>query len=257
MPENEPGRRIQSVRKAFAILEQLTEQGQAGPSELSRSLDISRGTVHAYLRTLEELDLLTQTSEGYRLGLEHLRFGGYVRDALYRDVYTTAKPEIDDLTEKTGEKAQISVVEDATCYILYQAHSDRAVRTDSHTGVYQPLHATASGKAYLSRLDEDALAETFSALELDAMTEQTITDREELLAEIDQIRSDGIAYDNGERVDGIRCLAAPVETDEGEAIGAISVSLPEYRWNSVDIDDELRPMIENTARVIGLNLTYM
>jgi DNA-binding IclR family transcriptional regulator len=257
MPDSEPGRRIQSVRKAFAILEQLATGDSAGPSELSRSLDISRGTVHAYLRTLEELGAVTQTPDGYRLGLEHLRYGGYVRDTLYRDVFTTAKPEIDELTAKTGEKAQISVVEDTNCYILYQAHSDRAVRTDSHTGVAQPLHATASGKAYLSQLDDEELEQTLAAIEMDSMTDRTITDRQELVEEIDRIRSEGVAFDNGERVDGIRCLAAPVETDDGEPIGAISVSLPEYRWNTVDVDAELRPVVENTARVIGLNITYM
>jgi DNA-binding IclR family transcriptional regulator len=257
MSESESGRRIQSVLKAFTIIERLSEQGNAGPAELSRSLDISRGTVHAYLRTLEELGLLIQTADGYRLGLEHLRYGGYVRDALYRDVFTTAKPEIDGLAEKTGEKAQITVVENAKSYILYQAHSDRAVRTDSHTGTDLPLHGTASGKVYLSRLDEDALKSTLSTIEMEGMTDRTITDRDELLTEIERIRSEGIAIDNGERVDGIRCLAAPVETDEGEPIGAISVSLPEYRWNDVDIESELRPVVENTARVIGLNITYM
>jgi DNA-binding IclR family transcriptional regulator len=119
------------------------------------------------------------------------------------------------------------------------------------------LHATASGKAYLSRLDEDVLEETIDALELDPMTDRTITDRNELQSEIEGIRAEGVAIDNGERVDGIRCLAAPVETDDGEPIGAISVSLPEYRWNSIDVEAELQPVVENTARVIGLNVTYM
>jgi DNA-binding IclR family transcriptional regulator len=257
MPEETNERQIQSVHKAFVIVDELLDRGTAGPAELGRALDMSRGTVHAYLQTLAELNLLTRTDEGYRLALGHLRYGGYVRDTLYGDLYSTAKPEIDELATTTGEKAQISVVEDGRGYILYQALTDRAVRTDSHTGAVQPLHATASGKAYLSCLDEAELTETLDALDMAAYTDQTITDPDDLRPILDRVRSEGVAIDDGERIDGICCLAAPVVTDDGDPIGAISVSLPEYRWENIDPMEELKPIVENTARVIGLNVTYM
>jgi DNA-binding IclR family transcriptional regulator len=249
-------RTIQSVEKAFGIVEHLVEAGHSGPAALSDVLDMSRGTVHAYLRTLESLDLVVQDEAGYRLSLRYLAFGGHVRETIFRDVYTTAKPEIEELAATTGEKAQITVVDDDTGYILYQAHSDRAVRTDSHMGTRQPLHATAAGKAYLSSLDDETLDAVLDD-DLPALTENTITDAGRLREDIDRIRETGVAYDRGERVDGIRCVAAPVETDDGESIGAISVSLPEYRWNDIDAASDLEPVVENTARVIGLNITYM
>jgi DNA-binding IclR family transcriptional regulator len=56
-------------------------------------------------------------------------------------------------------------------------------------------------------------------------TATTITDRAALERTIAQVRRDGIAYDDGEYNGVLYCVASPVIGRDGEAIGAIGVSM--------------------------------
>ena len=59
---------------------------------------------------------------------------------------------------------------------------------------------------------------------MERFTDKTITDRDGLLSELRNVRQVGYAYDDEERMRGVRCVAAPVFNSYRQVIGAIGVS---------------------------------
>jgi DNA-binding IclR family transcriptional regulator len=61
------------------------------------------------------------------------------------------------------------------------------------------------------------------------LTPNTITNRGELLAELERVRADGYAVDRAEHTEGIRAVGAAVRDATG-AVAAISVPAPSARF---------------------------
>jgi len=257
MGRGETTGKIKTIDTSFDILEVLMDDSSMTVSEITEEVDVSKGTVHAHLQTLKERGYLFQTDDqAYRLGLRFLAIGGQVRKTAYKRLYINAKPEVDNLAEETDERVQITVEEAGYGVYLYQAMGSNAVVTDSHIGMQLPLHATAAGKAYLAHLTPEEADQIIETVGLPAYTESTITDRETLLERLETVREEGMAYDQGERISGVRCVAVPIETDDGEVLGAISVSVPVQRMENLEEKGELVNQMKNAARIIGLNTTY-
>lgn len=102
------------------------------------------------------------------------------------------------------------------------------LRAVSSVGATFPLHCTANGKSVLSLLPDAQLSELLPAV-LPAYTENTVTERKTLLAEIAEIRAGAPAVDREEHTLGICAMGIAV----GEAHGrhaAITVPMPTQRF---------------------------
>ncbi|MFC5972120.1 IclR family transcriptional regulator [Halomarina salina] len=253
-PESGPAT-VSATETSFAIIEQLSEVNGAGVSELATALGRSKSNVHKHLVTLRELGYVTKDEDDtYYVGLRFLGLGDRARAR--SSFYQVAKDETDSLIDEVGERGQVMVEEDGRGIYIYQATTDQAVQTDSHIGTVVRLHATAVGKSYLAFLDEAKREELLDSLDLSAVTDGTITDRETLEAELATIRDRGVAFNNEERTVGMRAVGAPILTDQGGVIGAISVSGPTTRINGDWYREEIPQLVRRSARVIGLKATY-
>lgn len=253
---NQPGsaNRIKSTDTMFAILETIQSHDGAGVTEIASELGVSKSTVHSHLSSLLENRCVVKEGTTYHIGLRFLNFGGYARNRNGR--YDIIKPEIDGLVEETGESAKMLVEEHGRGIYLYQARGDRAVKTDSHVGTEVYLHCTALGKAILAHLPEERVHEIVDRHGLPEKTPKTITDRNALFDELEAVRSRGYARDDGERIPGIRCIAAPIRMDGGEVLGAMSVSGPTKRLEGERFRTEIPELVCRAARVVEINATY-
>ena len=91
---------------------------------------------------------------------------------------------------------------------------------------------------------------------LPAETENTVTNPEELKKELAQIRDRGVAFDKEERAEAIRCAAVAVTDMDGQLLGGISISGPSSRMRGQRFENEIPELAQNTAEVIGLNVSY-
>ena len=246
---------VSATETSFAIIERLSDAGGSGVSELATALGLSKSNVHKHLVTLGELGYVTKDEDdAYHVGLRFLGLGDRARART--SLYQIAKDETDSLIDAVGERGQVMVEEDGEGIYIYQAKTDQAVRTDSHIGTVVALHATAVGKSYLAFLDERKRTDLLDAIDLTDVTEGTITDRDSLEAELEAIRDRGFAFNEEERTVGMRAVGAPILTDEGGVLGAISVSGPTTRINGEWYREEIPKLVQRSARVIGLKATY-
>lgn len=245
---------VKSVETTFKVLDALKTLNGAGVTELAQHLDIPKSTVHNYLSTLEQEEYIINRDGVYEVGLRFLELGAYARHQ--EKLFKIAKPEVDRLASETGELANILVEEHGRGSYLYRARGDKAVRVKAHVGTRVPLHTTALGKtmlAYMSTEQVDAIVDRHG---LGGEARNSISSREELEQELADVRERGVSFDDEERLEGLRCVAAPVVNHDNEVIGAISVSGPTNRFRDDRFREELPQKVLEVANVIELNVTY-
>lgn len=247
--------RIQSVQTAFTIIESLLELDGCGVSDLARHLDIPKSTAHIYLDTLRETGFVVKSDGQYRVGLRFLECGGRVRQS--NSVYQAAKPEIDELSEKTGEIANLGVVENGKRVLLYTSETSEGVFDNSPTGEFTHMHWTALGKAMLARMPRSRVEQIIDQHGLPEGTLNTITDQGSLIDELEQIRERGYSIEDGERREGIKALGVPiVERGNQTVAGAVSISGPKRRVGDESAEAEIVDAIRSTVNIIELKIQH-
>lgn len=246
---------IKSVLRASEIMETIQEKNVATLDEIATQSELTKGTVHTYLRTLEECGFVTEDEAGFRLGLRFITMGEHVRNEM--DLYVAGQEEVDSLAKETGEYAHLVVESGGREVAIYESRGEYAIAMDYHLRMRetpQYLHDSAAGKAILAHSDPDRLDEILRGQELEAQTSNTITDEETLREELETVRSRGFAVNDEEEVRGMRAVGAPILDSDGSILGAVSLTAPAGRLKDERFTEETPELVMETANLIELNL---
>lgn len=223
--KNQPGSGYvnKSVYKALSILEFFNPQtDKLSITQIADKLDTNPSSLYPILHTLEEFDYLHRSKDKrYSLGMIFVKKGRCVLERL--NLSTEARSEIKALRDETQKTVHLGYINENKIVYVDKVES-RGVKLYSSPGKTAPLHATALGKAILAHLSSDRLAELLDNLELTSHTKNTITSREKLRQELQNIRAQGYAIDDEEFEEGIRCIASPIYRHDGEVKSAISLT---------------------------------
>lgn len=245
---------VKALEKTVEIVDVLKEQRSAELREIADALDMNKSTVHNHLSTLREQEYVVKNGDAYELSLQFLNIGGILRNDI--DLFEAAKPKVDDLAVDSGELVTLATHERGLGVILYRAKGENAVELDTHIGSQLTLHNSALGKAIMGHLPRAQIETILDERGLPAETPNTITDEETMLAELEAVAENGYATDDEERWRGLRCVAAPIQTEEGVVKGAISLSTPKSRMATEEDKQEYVDAVNNTANLIELSMTY-
>lgn len=248
------GKTIQSVETALEVLAELRRREEATLAELDGALAHSKSTLHHHLATLEQSGFVASEDGTYRLGLRLLTYGGSARAAT--ELYDVARETVDRLAAETGELAVLVTERDGAGITLYQSTGEHVDRPWFEVGSVQPLHCTAAGKAFLAALPPDRAEALLADAALEAYTDATITEREALLAALEDVRSRGVAFDDEERLEGVRGVAAPISDQNGDLLGAIGVAGSTERLTDDRLRAELPDAVRNVVGVVEVATTY-
>lgn len=243
------GSRVQSVERAFALLEALSaSDGPLGVSELALATDLPLGTIHRLLRTMVDLGYVRQEpSRTYTLGAGFVRFGERAAAGLA----TWSRPLLERVAVELGESVNLATLEGDR--VLYLAHvpSSRSVRMFTEVGSRVAAHTTGVGKAMLGQLTPDAVRDFVSRTGLEPATEHTIIDPDAFVSAVLSAAADGFAIDDQEQELGVRCVAVAVR--DSRPLLAVSTSGPTSR-----MDEELVaravPLLREAADAIGAEM---
>jgi DNA-binding IclR family transcriptional regulator len=245
---------VKSVETTLRIAQALQEHEWVGVTELATELDLPQSTVFNHLKTLEENEFAVNENGLYRLGCRFLKLGAKARS--HHDVHDIARRKVNRLADSTGEISALLIEEHGLGVFLHRSEGQQAVHIDSYIGQRIYLHGAALGKAILAALPRECVVDIVDRRGLPALTENTITDRDVLFAELDEIAAEGIAYDDQERLMGLRSVAAPITDEDGTPLGAVSIAGPTSRVQDEQFRDEFPSKLADVVSVIELDLTY-
>ena len=251
MSENVP---VNAIETTLTIARALQEYESVGITELAEEVDLPRSTVFNHLKTLERNEFVVNEGGSYRLGCRFLELGAQARK--YHGVHEVARQEVNRLAKETGEISALLIEEHGLGVFLHRAEGEQAVHIDSYTGQRIYLHGAALGKAILSSLPREQVEDIIETRGLPALTANTITDRDELFSELEHISDRGIAFDDQERLDGLRSVAAPIKDGEDNVLGSLSIAGPSSRIQEERFRETFPSKLEDVVNLIELNMTY-
>jgi DNA-binding IclR family transcriptional regulator len=220
----EQGAKIQSVDRAFKILELFTGSiSEIGITEISSYMGLSKSTIHGLVQTLLVAGYLEQNVENkkYRLGIKLFQLGCLVKDRI--DLREIAKPFLRQLADTFEMTIHLGIYRDQQVVYIDKVDGKHTRIMYSQVGKNAPLHCTGIGKAVLASLPEKE--QTYLLLsEREMLTPNTITLKEALITELAEIKQRGYAMDREEVELGLSCIAVPIYDHQKVAVGAISIS---------------------------------
>jgi IclR family acetate operon transcriptional repressor len=247
---------VQSVARAFALLEALADRDEAGLVELARHVSLHPSTAHRLLASLIDCGYANQspTTGRYRLGRKALELASSskARDARLR---AAAPLHLEAIRAAVDETTNLVALDGLSVIYLDQVESRRAVRLFAEPGRRVPAHTSGAGKAMLAFQADGLLDKLYASEPFERLTPHSITTAAALRQELSRVRRRGYALDNEEHEEGVSCLAAPIFDNLGNADAAISVSAPSARLHRCGLV-ELAELIVHHAREISHELGH-
>jgi IclR family KDG regulon transcriptional repressor len=244
------------VRNAARLLKVFrSREADLGVSELARRLGLGKSTVHRMLTTLVAEGLIEQNPRtgGYRLGIVMFELGQAVR--VHMDLHAAVGQVLGELRAQTGESSQVGVLDGHEVVYVDRLESAHSLRLFTDTGRRVPVHCTSSGKVLLAYLAAAERDEVLRAAPMNALTPDTITSREQLVAELARVRRRGWAEAINEREIGVASIAAPVRDVSGDVVAAISIGVPLARCSVTSLR-RLAPTIVEAAEAASRRLGW-
>lgn len=245
---------LRTTKISLRVVECLKELDGGRVEEVADYLDIASSTAHRHLQTLRQFSYVVKRGDEYHVGLQFLTMGGYARDQI--PSIDLARSAVDDIAAQTGERSQFLVEEQGRRVFLYTASGENAVRAEAKIGRRGPLHTSAAGKAILAEFPDKEIRRIVDRDDLPATTENTITEFDELMEELDQIRDRGVAFNWEESTPGLRAVATAVRAPDGTVFGALSVSGPAHRFEGDRFESEFPGIVRGIAHELELNMKY-
>ena len=218
---------VQVIERAARILRELADAYEGlSLSELAERTGLARSTVHRLIGALQAERFVVAASPNGRvkLGPGLASLAVVAAPDLVRDLH----PYLGSLSRRMDETVDLSVLQHDHVLFVDQVAAPRRLRAVSAIGASFPAHAPANGKALLAELSNEEI-EQLLPRKLEALTPNSITDRDRLIAELEIVRQAGVAYDREEHTLGICGVGCVVRDSAGRTAG-ISVPMPTQRF---------------------------
>jgi DNA-binding IclR family transcriptional regulator len=207
---------MKSLSKAIETIDAVAEAGSAGIRELSSITGFPPSTIHRIVATLVKKHYLQQdpVTKRYSLSFRFLELGSRVQQQTH--LTSIARPHLERLMGETHESINLAVQDgDSAVYLDIVQSSYARLQSFTRPGARVPLYATGVGKLFLSRMSAADLEAYLQRVALTPFTPFTLTERDKIHQEMNQIRTREFAVDNEEMEAGVRCVAALIIDYDG------------------------------------------
>jgi len=256
-PESARGGSIQSLERAFALIEEIARNRDGITlSELSKRVALHNSTAFHLLKTMAMLGYIEQSrdSKRYRIGRRLFTLAAASLDEI--ELVNLATPVLESLTRATGECSHFAIRSGDDIVVLAKTAGTGMFQMVDRAGVVRPAHCTALGKVLLAGLTPAQIESYLESHELRRFTAKTIVERDALLRELKDVRRTGIGFDDGEFDAEARCVAVPVRDFTGQVAGAIGLSGPIWRLSIQALQEkaqQVREAANDLSRELGFD----
>ena len=248
---------VRVLERAFRLLEELADNNSLKLSDLCERLGMSSSTSFRLLTTLANYGYVEHNTStgGYKLGLACLELAhSYLRS---NDIRKAALPILEELRDISTETVHLAILDEWEVVYLEKLENLHAIGAmGSRVGGRSPSYCTGLGKVLLAYENMDDVRDHFWNSVMEQCTPTTIIYVDDLIDNLESVRKQGYALDNGEHEEDVECVAAPIRDFEGNVIAAISVSKPKGRKKIQMEGSELINLVMVSAEKISSCLGY-
>lgn len=238
---------VKSAARALDLLDEIAAHGPGTQLQLSTRLSIPKSSLHALLRTMVDRGWLQTDPTGsvYRLGIHSLVVSSayLAGDA----ALSQAAPVMDEIAATTEETVNLGRLEGAQVIYTAKRESVHPLRMHSAVGRQLPAYSTALGRAVLAEQPEHLRADLVPD-RIAAITTRTTTDKDAVLAIIDDAARDGYTVETEESCLGVRCIGVALPFSR-PAVDGISVAVPISRLGGGRQDFIIETLLSIKARL--------
>jgi IclR family pca regulon transcriptional regulator len=250
----------QSLERGLAILACFTPSRPVrGIADIADELGMSRSTTHRYVVTLVALGYLQQgAARKYRLSLRVTDLGMSALSST--DLREHAHPYMEELCRRTSYTTSLAVLDAADILFVERVDSYRRgqarVNLNLRPGSRLPAYCTSVGKLLLAHLPEGEQRKLIASMKLTKRGPNTITSKNALRDELDEIREAGFAVDDEELAAELCSIAAPVHDEAREVVAAVDLSAHTSMISVEQMMGALGPHLISTADRVSARLGY-
>lgn len=232
MDGDRPRETIPTNLRLLMVLEEVARVGvPVTPTEVNAALELPKPTIHRLFATLEEEGFLQRDMDGrtYSPGPRMRVLAASTLSSLR--IRTARQAILKRLSREIGETCNIALPDRDAMIYLERVETEWPLRIQLPQGTRVPFHCTASGKMYLSTLAPNHLQRYLNAATLTGHTDNTITDRDALLAELDEVGRNGYSLDREEFMPDMIALAVPIMESNDRLMATLSFHAPTQRFD--------------------------
>ena len=262
-------RGIQSIEVGGQLLRALVHHGRPmALKDLAREADMTAAKAHPYMVSFGRLGLIEQdrASGHYLLGPLALQLG--LISLQQADPVHIATPLIGQLAQQIGHTVALAVWGARGATIVRTAESPSPVQVNMRHGTVFSLTNTASGRVFAAYLDEDAVR---SLLEEERQRQkqrkggeptppagmppvQPLPSWGDFERQLKEVRDHGLSRSDGEVIEGVSAMAAPVFDHTGAIVLAVTAIGPagifDTAWDG-EISRALKACADTVSQRLG------
>lgn len=263
-------RGIQSIEVGGQLLRALVHHGRPmALKDLAREADMTAAKAHPYMVSFGRLGLIEQdrASGHYLLGPLALQLG--LISLQQADPVHIATPLIGALAQQTGHTVALAVWGARGATIVRTAESPSPVHVNMRHGTVFSLTNTASGRVFAAYLDAGVVRQLLEeerqrqkqrkgaaepAPPAGMPPVQPLPSWSDFERQLEEVREHGISRSDGEVIEGVSAMAAPVFDHTGAIVLAVTAIGPagifQTAWDG-DISRALKACAGTVSQRLG------
>ncbi|MDB5964652.1 MAG: transcriptional regulator, IclR family [Polaromonas sp.] len=243
---------VQSFARGLEVIRSFSAQARAQTlTEVAARSGLSRAGARRILLTLQSLGYVHSDGKLFRLSPRILDLGFAYLSSM--PIWNLAEPVMESLVAQVRESCSIAVLDGVDIVYVMRVPTHKIMSISLGVGSRLPAYCTSLGRVLLAALPDDLLRERLDASEATARTRHTLTDTNELMAKILQVRRQGWSLVNQELEEGLVSMSAPITGKTGHTVAGLNISGQANRTSAKAMQDTmLQPLLSAAQKISGL-----
>ena len=235
-----------SPKRILNILEEiLIDPDNFTAKKVSHKLEIPLATIYRHIDTLcEEKFLIPTVTKKFIPGP---KIRNIILNSLpYEPNFTLRRSHLRKLTNDIQETVSLSIPIGTKLVYFDRIEFHWPMQLNLEAGDHLPLHASASGKLYLSYLNEEDATKIFKNIKTPKTAKNTIIEINQFKKELKKISSQKYAFDDEEWFNGMVGVSVPILNKNNELCFCLSTHTAKSRKNIDDLK-KILPTMQTAA----------
>lgn len=222
---NKPTDYVASLVKGLKVIEAFgTDTPRLSIARAASASGLDRATARRVLLTLYHEGYAEYDGKFFILTPRILRLGISALASL--PLSQRVQPWLDQLSEQIGQSCSVALLDETEIVYIARAAQKRVMSIGLMPGSRLPAYCTSMGRVLLAALPREEARALVEASDLAPRTAFSMTDPDQIMERIDQVRAEGFAIIDQEVELGLRSIAVPLMDKHDRVIAAFNSGMP-------------------------------